>query len=69
MKCPVCGAADLVHNTRDLTYTYKGETTTLPNVTGEFCPACNESVLDANESRRVSDLMLDFNKAARAAHL
>lgn len=69
MKCPACGAANLVHDTRDLTYTYKGKTTTLSNVRGEFCPACNESVLDANESRRVSDLMLDFNKEERAAHL
>jgi len=26
MKCPVCGAAELIHDTRDLPYTYKGET-------------------------------------------
>ena len=42
MKCPSCGAADLIHDTRDLPYTYKGETTTLPGVTGDFCPACGE---------------------------
>lgn len=23
MKCPVCGAAELIHDTRDLPYTYK----------------------------------------------
>lgn len=67
MKCPVCGGAELVHDTRDLSYTYKGETTILSGVTGEFCPACNESVLDSNESRRIMDLMLDFDKAVRAA--
>ncbi|WP_394341437.1 type II toxin-antitoxin system MqsA family antitoxin [Photorhabdus laumondii] len=22
MKCPVCGAAELIHDTRDLPYTY-----------------------------------------------
>lgn len=31
MKCPVCGAAELIHDTRDLPYTYKknnwGQTT------------------------------------------
>ena len=27
MKCPVCGAAELIPDTRDLPYTYKGETT------------------------------------------
>lgn len=69
MKCPICGEAELVHDTRDMPYTYKGETTILAGVTGEFCPACNESVLDANESRRVSDLMLNFNKEVKASHL
>jgi HTH-type transcriptional regulator/antitoxin MqsA len=39
MKCPVCGGAELIPDTRDLPYTYKGETTTIPAVTGEFCPA------------------------------
>ena len=34
MKCPVCSAAGLVHDTRDLPYTYKGETTLIPAVTG-----------------------------------
>ncbi len=32
MKCPVCGAAELIHDTRDLPSTYKGETTTIPAV-------------------------------------
>ena len=27
MKCPVCGEAELLHDIRDLPYTYKGETT------------------------------------------
>lgn len=69
MKCPVCSEAELVHDARDAPYIYKSKTTILAGVTGEFCPACNESVLDANESRRVSDLMLDFNKEVKTAHL
>ncbi|MCW3611357.1 type II toxin-antitoxin system MqsA family antitoxin, partial [Burkholderia cenocepacia] len=24
MKCPCCGAAELIHDTRDMPYTYKG---------------------------------------------
>ncbi|MFX3569288.1 type II toxin-antitoxin system MqsA family antitoxin, partial [Ralstonia mannitolilytica] len=28
MKCPCCGAAELIHDTRDMPYTYKGENTT-----------------------------------------
>lgn len=67
MKCPGCGAANLVHDTRDLPYTYKGETTILPQVTGDFCPACGESVLDAAESRRTMSAMLEFNKQVNAS--
>ena len=62
MKCPVCGAAELVHDTRDMPYTYKGETTTLPQVTGDFCPACVESILDLNETGRTMRLMGEFKK-------
>ena len=67
MKCPICGAAKLVHDIRDVPYTYKGESTTLPHVTGEFCPACDESVLEASESRRTMQLMLAFSKQVNAA--
>jgi len=66
MKCPACGGAKLVHDTRDIPYMYKGQVTTLPQVTGQFCPACDESVLDANESRRTMGLMLEFNKEVNA---
>lgn len=62
MKCPTCSAAKLVRDTRDVPYTYKGESTVLEAVTGDFCPACGESVLSAMESARVSALMLEFNK-------
>jgi HTH-type transcriptional regulator/antitoxin MqsA len=67
MKCPICSGADLVHDKRDLAYTYKGETTVLPDVTGEFCPVCDESILGSEESRRTMDLMLAFNKQVNAA--
>ena len=62
MKCPSCGAATLVRDARDLPYTYKGETTTIPDVRGSFCRACGESVLTAAESSRVSAAMLEFNE-------
>jgi HTH-type transcriptional regulator/antitoxin MqsA len=67
MKCPICAQAELVRDTRDIPYTYKGETTTIPAVAGDFCPACGESVLDAAESARTSALMQDFNKQVNAA--
>lgn len=67
MKCPACGAAKLVRDTRDIPYIYKGETATIPAVRGEFCPACGESVLAAAESKRVSAAMSDFNKQVNAS--
>lgn len=67
MKCPICGAAELVHDTRDMSYTYKGDTTIIPAVTGDFCPACGESVLEFGESVRSSAAMLEFNKQVNAS--
>ncbi|MBM3734856.1 MAG: YgiT-type zinc finger protein [Acidobacteria bacterium] len=67
MKCPSCGAAKLVRDTRDIPYTYKGERTTIPAVRGDYCPACGESVLTAQESVRVSSAMLDFAKQVNAS--
>ncbi|MDP3872251.1 MAG: type II toxin-antitoxin system MqsA family antitoxin [Methyloversatilis sp.] len=67
MKCPVCGAAELMHDTRDIKYTYKGEMTVIQAVTGDFCPACAESILDATESERVMKEMRDFAKQVNAA--
>ena len=67
MKCPVCGAAELIADTRDLPYTYKGETTKIPGVTGEFCPACGESILHASESDRVMREMQAFTRKVNGA--
>ncbi len=67
MKCPVCGAADLIHDTRDIPYTYRGKTTIIPAVTGDFCPACDESVTDMAETDRVMREMRAFNMQINAA--
>ncbi|NMM25954.1 MAG: type II toxin-antitoxin system MqsA family antitoxin [Glaciimonas sp.] len=67
MKCPSCASAELVHDTRDIAYTYKGESTILPAVSGDFCPACGEVVLDLAESSRTSRSMLEFNKQVNAS--
>ena len=69
MKCPVCGAAELIHDTRDLPYTYKGESTTIPAVTANFCPACEESITDLTETDRVMREMQTFNKQVNAAYV
>ncbi len=67
MKCPVCGAAELIHDTRDIPYTYKGESTIIPAVTGEFCPACDEVVLNREHGDRYSELIGAFQRQVNAA--
>jgi HTH-type transcriptional regulator/antitoxin MqsA len=63
----MCAGAELVHDTRDIPYTYKGESTVIPEVSGDFCPACGEAVLEKRESVRISALMLGFNKQVNAS--
>ena len=67
MKCPVCGGAELIHDTRDLPYTYKSEETVLPGIEGDFCPACGEIILDMENSVRVNALAGEFIKQVNAA--
>lgn len=69
MKCPVCNMAELIHDSRDLPYTYKGENTVIPAVEGEFCPSCSEVILSLEESNRTNELMLQFNKQVNAAYV
>ncbi len=66
MKCPNCGAADLVRDTRDQPYTYKGETTVIAGVVGDFCPACGEGLFDAQASRKIGAEMKAFGKQVNA---
>ncbi|EFP64236.1 Antitoxin MqsA [Ralstonia pickettii] len=69
MKCPSCGAAELVHDTRDVPYAYKGETTVIPSVTGEFCPACDEIVLEREQGDRYGELVSAFQRQVNATYV
>ena len=67
MKCPMCGGAELVRDTRDLPHSYKGENTVIPSVTGDWCSACQEGILDMAESQRFSNLLRIFREEVNAA--
>lgn len=62
MKCVSCGKAEMVKETRDVSYAYKGQTTTIPNVSGHFCTACGESIHNSAESEYFNNAILDFHK-------
>ncbi|ALM82211.1 type II toxin-antitoxin system MqsA family antitoxin [Bordetella sp. N] len=67
MKCPTCGKANLVHVTMDRSYTYKGQTIIVPSVTGDHCPACDEFLTGGDDTERMMDEMLAFNKKVNAS--
>ncbi|WP_353057591.1 type II toxin-antitoxin system MqsA family antitoxin [Pseudomonas aeruginosa] len=67
MKCPICGAAELISGPRDLIYTHKGESLSIRAISGYFCPACREAILTADESLRVSTAMLAFKNKVDAS--
>ena len=46
MLCPRCGATELIPDTRDIPYTYKGVSATILAVSGKYCPTCGEGVLN-----------------------
>ena len=69
MECASCGAAELIHDTRDIHYVYKGETTSIPAVTGDFCPACGEIFLDRENGDRYSELIGLFQRQVNAAYV
>jgi HTH-type transcriptional regulator/antitoxin MqsA len=69
MKCPCCGATELIPDTRDIPYIYKGEATTIPAVMGDFCPACGEVVLNREHGDRYSELLGQFQRQVNAAYV
>lgn len=54
--CPCCGASALVRDTRDHVLSRSdGKPVTLTALTGDYCNACGEVILDGAEGQRVMD--------------
>ena len=69
MKCPSCGASRMVRDTRDVPYVYKGESTLIPAVKGDFCSACGEVLLDQEHGDRYSELIGQFQRQVNATYV
>ncbi|WP_258020018.1 type II toxin-antitoxin system MqsA family antitoxin [Pseudomonas sp. MAG002Y] len=63
----MCGQAELVHDTRDTPYSYKGHSTIIKDIKGEYCDACNDCILDNEDGIRLSKTMVAFKKQIDAA--
>jgi HTH-type transcriptional regulator/antitoxin MqsA len=55
----------MLRDTRDVPYVYKGESTRIPAVTGDFCPACGEIPLDQEHGDRYSEWIGQFQRQGR----
>lgn len=62
MKCGNCGSSKVKRATRDQAFTYKGETTIIAAVKGDWCGACGEVMLERPEIDRTSAAMGAFIK-------
>lgn len=62
MKCPICGGADLKHETRDVKYEYKGHSTVVEDITGDFCDECGEVIYNADMSAKFSTEVAAFHR-------
>lgn len=49
MNCPLCGAGNLVRESRQLDYTYAGRSTKVRQ-NGDFCDSCGEGTFSSDES-------------------
>ena len=56
----------MVADTRDIQYTYKGESTVIKAVRGDYCLECGEGIVAPNEASRASAEMRAFNKQVNA---
>lgn len=62
MQCPFCDRTDLIHDVRDMSYTYKGKSTTIADIEGHFCRGCKEGILLPRAIDRYGQLAREFRR-------
>ena len=69
LTCPNCGVAPLTHAIREMQYTYKGRSTTIPDVVVEHCADCKEVMFAQGEHDHYGALVAAFRKQVDAEEL
>lgn len=59
MKCFACGKGDLLHHSKPLTYTYKGQSIELEQP-GLWCDICNEGILSNDDIAKTESAFDEF---------
>jgi hypothetical protein len=74
MTGPLGGAAELIHDTCDLSSAYKAETGVVLSIEGDFCPACGEAILNREQGNGYREwlgthgiLLKDMKKAGMSS--
>lgn len=65
MQCPACSHPEMEEKNQDETLSYKGQTVTVQNLRGEFCPACGEGVWDSESNQRLDEAQAALMNAVR----
>jgi HTH-type transcriptional regulator / antitoxin MqsA len=61
-SCPSCGTADMVFDSRDVPFNYKGERLIVKQIRGWFCSTCSEALFDDGEGARYAAKIDHFVK-------
>ena len=65
MQCPACGYPKMEKKNKDETLSYSGQSVTVENLSGEFCPACGEGIWDSESNQRLDEAQTALMNAAR----
>ena len=66
MQCPACSHPEMEEKNQDETLSYSGQSVTVQNLRGEFCPVCGEGVWDSESNRRLDEAQTALMNAVRA---
>lgn len=66
LTCPNCGISPLAHAIRDMQYTYKGRSTTIPDLVVEHCAGCKEVLFAQGEQEHYGALIAAFRQQVDA---
>ncbi len=65
MQCPACGYPKMEKKNKDETLSYSGQSVTVENLSGEFCPDCGEGIWDSESNQRLDEAQTALMNAAR----
>ena len=65
MQCPACSYPKMEEKKRDETLSYGGQSVTVHNLKGEFCPACGEGIWDPESNRRLDEAQTKLINSVR----